>query len=84
MSHGIDTAVDDMERTTTDSAFDHVRGHPEALQLPSCDNPVLATRQRGHLRVELGRCGRPKSTRVFHDTDAGKEMRVCGTHFVPT
>ena len=45
---------------------------------------ALATRQGRHLRVELGRCERPKLTRIFHDADAGSEMRVCGAQNVPT
>ena len=73
-----------MERTTTDPAFDHVRGHPIRLQLPPGNHSVLATRQRRDLRVVLGRCERPKSTRIFHDADAGMEMRTYGAQFVPT
>jgi hypothetical protein len=75
--------MNDMERTTTDPTFDHVRGHPIRLQLPPGNHSVLATRQRRDLRVVLGRCERPKSTRIFHAANAAEEMRTRGAHFVP-
>lgn len=46
MPDRVNTTMDDAQRSVTNPALDHVRGHAEPLQLPPGDDAMLLRRQR--------------------------------------
>jgi len=89
MPHGIDAAMDDVESAAPDAAFDHVRGKPEPLQLPTRNDAVLLRRQSRQRSIRtlcrtLRRSERLNARCGFHAPDAGKEIRASAAQKVPS